>query len=153
MRYLIFLSFLLPGCVFAGDIPRDELILPIAKKVYRLTDDYIDRGIADGLQDGDLLPAAADTLTASNDALRVAFDTEERARVIAIDWQSLVPWATRGVTDMIDDGKISEGAATSLYQRIVNWRDAMAMLEEREGFDMTLRAHKPLNPRTELGIL
>ena len=92
-----------------------------------------------------------------------------------MDWRSLVPWAIRGIADMVDDGEISEGVATSLYQRVVNWRDAMAMLGERVGLprvtprgpvfhykdslgrsfryvgrDRTIR--KRLDPRNELGL-
>ena len=115
----------------AGVKARDNVLLPIANIVYENVRTDIDRGIADAVEDGDLTASAAASATALADSLGSILDSGDRAQLAGFPWLTLEAYAVRGVQDMIDDGEVSEGVATVLLQRIVNFREVLAELGNR----------------------
>lgn len=115
----------------AGVRARDDALLPIAKNVYENVRSDISRGIADAVEDGDLDAAGAAAARALADRLGSILDSGDRSRLVGFPWPDLESLAVRGVQDMIDDGEVSEGVATVLLQRIVNFRDVLAELGRR----------------------
>lgn len=127
--YLILLLLLLTSCV--GIAARDEIMMPLAERIYSKVREHVLIGINDGFEKGDVTEARAKLVMDADEALLAALKAGDRAAATAVDWSLLEPWATRGVKRMIADGVISEGVATSLYQRIVNMRDLLVQLGTR----------------------
>jgi hypothetical protein len=141
--FLACLLLMVAGCT--GVQIRDNVLLPLASEIYEHVYPQIELGLADAVQDGDLTQEGADLLLAQADALREALRGQDRTQILAIDWNSLEAWAARGVQDMIDDGTISPGVATSLLQRIVNFRDLLAEL----GVRFAMGGTRPIYSTTE----
>lgn len=131
---LLILAIVLPGCI--GIAARDKILMPTGEKIYSRIYNNIDRGLKDGIEDGDLTQAEADNLYSMADALGQAFEDNDRGALLAIDWATLESWALRGIQDLVDDGVISEGVATSLYVRLLNFRDLLSQLGNRIEFGM-----------------
>lgn len=122
----ICLTLLLVGCTSTAIM--DNILVPLAARVFDLIYPQIQAGLEDAVADGDLPQEAADYLLGEATKLRDLLHAGARAKVLEIDWLSLEPWAARGVQDMVDRGVISVGVATSLLQRIVNFRDLLTEL-------------------------
>lgn len=120
------------GC--AGVKARDHVLMPIAAQVYGNVRADIDRGIADAVEDGDLTATEAATVTGMADSLGSILDSGDRSQLSTVSWTLLEPYAIRGVQDRIDDAEVSEGVATVMLQRIVNFRDVLAELGQRVSF-------------------
>lgn len=143
-NFLITLLLVTAGCT--GVQVRDNILMPLASEIYEHIYPQIELGLADAVQDGDLTQEGADLLLGQADALREALRGQDRSQVLAIDWNALEAWAARGVQDMVDDGTISPGVATSLLQRIVNFRDLLSELGVRFAWD----GSRPIYSTTEL---
>jgi hypothetical protein len=117
---------LLVGCTSTA--VKDNILMPLAAKVFDNVLPHIELGLKDAVADGDLDQATADYLLAEAKKLSEYLNQGLRDEASTIDWQSLEPWASRGVQALVDDGTISPGVATSLFQRIVNFRDLLIEL-------------------------
>lgn len=126
---LAVLILLLSSCV--GIAVRDEVMMPLAERIYKKVREHVLVGVNDGFEKGDLTEARAKLVLDADMALLGALEVGDRAAATAVDWSLLEPWATRGVQRWVADGLISEGVATSLYQRIVNMRDMLVQLGTR----------------------
>lgn len=121
---------LLAAC--AGNRARDEALNPIAKTVWPQVRADFDRGVADGLADGDLKQAAADDLLSLRDDLTSALDIGDRAGLMGIPWESkMAQWAVRGIQADIEAGTVGPNTATILLQRITNFTNTIAVLQGR----------------------
>lgn len=123
---LVMTCLLLVGCT-ATEV-KDNILMPLAAKVFDHIMPQIEIGLADAVADGEMDQAAADYLMGEAQKLSEYLNQGLREDTSTIDWTSLEPWAARGVQVMIDDGTISPGVATSLLQRIVNFRDLLIEL-------------------------
>jgi hypothetical protein len=77
----------------------------------------IDRGIQDGVDDGE----AAASLARARAGLRAmtqAVNNKDRSILTTIDVGLMKQWAYRGLQDRIDDKEISEGVAKSLRMEV-----------------------------------
>lgn len=124
--FLVLTLALLSGCT-AAEV-RDNILIPLAAEVYEHIYIEIERGLADAVEDGDLTPEGAEFLLMEARAFREALRSGDLDRILDVPWNLLEPWATRGVQKLVDDGKISPAVATSLYRRIVNFRDLLKTL-------------------------
>lgn len=120
------LSIMVAGC--AGTQFRDQILLPMAAEIYGRLYPQIELGLEDAVTDGELTQEGADFLLSEADKLREILLSGDRSRIAEVDWTALETWATRGVQRLVDDGTISPIVATSLYQRIVNFRDLLLEL-------------------------
>ena len=128
LAVLASVSILALASACAGVKARDNALLPIAKSVYESVRYNISRGIGDAVEDGDLDAAGATAATSLADSLGSILDSGDQARLAGFPWPTLEAYAVRGVQDMIDDGDVSEGVASVLLQRIVNFREVLAEL-------------------------
>lgn len=122
----VLLMIAVVGC--AGTQIRDNVLMPLAEQVFDHIYPQIEMGLIDAVKDGDLTSEAADLLRDEADKLKGILKNGNRSRLSEIDWRGLECWASRGVQTMIDDRTISPGVATSLFQRIVNFRDMLLEL-------------------------
>ena len=111
-----------------GVAVRDNILMPLASEIYGHIYPQIELGLADAVEDGDLPAEGAEAVLQQADLLKAVLQAGDRVATLEVDWSQLEPWAARGVQDMIDDGTISPGVATSLFQRIVNFRDLLSEL-------------------------
>lgn len=114
------------GCT--GVQVRDNILMPLASEIYGHIYPQIKLGLADAVEDGDLTVQGGEALLEQADHLRAVLLAGNRAGTLEVDWSLLEGWAARGVQTMVDDGTISPGVATSLFQRIVNFRDLLTEL-------------------------
>ena len=128
---LIVLPTVMIICSCTGVQVRDTILLPLAREIYEHLVPQIELGLADAVEDGDLSTEGAEALLVLSDQLREALKSGDRSQALAVDWPTLEAWAVRGVQRLVDDGTISPAVATSLYQRIVNFRDLLAELGVR----------------------
>ena len=126
--------FLLAGCAgLAGDSARERALLPALRSAWPGVAADVQRGVNDGLDDGDLTAAASDALVASGDHLGASLSStlEEAKTVTGAEWPVLHPWAARGVIDRVDDGEVGPGVAVSLNERILQFDAAIDALQGR----------------------
>lgn len=126
---LVILLLLLSSCT--GIAIRDEVMMPLATRIYKKVREHVLIGLNDGLEKGNVTEAQAKLVLDADLELLTALKAGDRAAACAVDWSLLEPWATRGVLQWVTDGVISEGVATSLYQRIVNMRELLVQLGTR----------------------
>lgn len=126
----LLLAAALGGC--AGTAAREHVALPAARTAYESVINDVERGIADGLADGELNQTQADALNAQAQQLRIALafnDLDEAApAIVAAAWPVLKPWAERGVADRLEDGEIGPGVAASFTERINNFTEALGKI-------------------------
>jgi hypothetical protein len=135
-RAILALSTLLlvVGCAgSAGNAARERALLPALRSAWPGVEADVQRGVNDGLDDGDLTGSASDALMASADRLEKSLSAtiEEAKSVTGKEWPALHPWAARGVMDRVDDGEIGAGVAASLNERIVQFDAAIDALQGR----------------------
>jgi len=137
-KILIFLAL---ACLLAvsctSTAVKDNILTPLAARVFAHIVPHIELGLADAVEDGDLLQESADLLLAEAYKLRDYLNEGLRDEASSIDWTALEPWASRGVQAMIDDGTISPGVATSLFQRIATFRDLLIELNSLISWNTT----------------
>lgn len=111
---------------------RDEALLPAAELAWGDSASGVrsdlERGIADAVEDGDLLDSAAlDALVLDLD--EVLSLGGSRVLLRQIPWDVLRPYAARGIQDRVDDGEISQMIADlSFTERLEQFSLAFAQL-------------------------
>jgi len=107
--------------------------LPALRSAWPGVEADVQRGVNDGLDDGDLKGEAANALVASSDRLEASLSTnlDDARAVTTIEWPLIHPYALRGVLDRVDDGDIGAGVAASLNERITQFDAAIDALGGR----------------------
>lgn len=102
---------------------RTGILMPTAETAFGSIKSDLVRGIADGVEDGDIDESKAGGLRGAVDALEDALRSRdvERIRAEGGAWIELKGWAIRGVQDRVEDGELSPGVATSFLERILNF--------------------------------
>lgn len=120
MLLITTLLLLAPGCLSAK--AKESAVLPAARGAWVGVRADVELGIehAPDASINDVGPAVAQLDSALASGLR--------AELMLVRWQVIEPYAVRGVQWRVASGEISEMVATSFYQRIVNFSDALAML-------------------------
>lgn len=122
MKNLLLMAFLVVASTTSclSQRARDQALLPAMSLAWVGVRADLERGLADAVEDGDLLDQAPlDGLVAQLDA---ALDSGSRAQLVLIPWEStLLPYAERGIQDRIDDGEMSDLVAESLRERLRNF--------------------------------
>jgi hypothetical protein len=122
------LLLLLPSCVSAKVKP--QVLFPPAALTWPAVEEDFDRGLADGVADGDLTTAAAGALRAEGDRFEDALEQRDLAGLRGVPWElGLQPWAARGVEDKLADGEIGPGVATSLRGQLEDFTTIILQLQ------------------------
>ena len=122
------------GCAgSSGNAARERALLPALRSAWPGVEADVQRGVNDGLDDGDLKGEAANALVASSDRLEASLSTnlDDARTVTSIEWPLIHPYALRGVLDRVDDGDIGAGVAASLNERITQFDAAIDALGGR----------------------
>lgn len=114
----------------AGTQVRDKVLEPAAGMAWDGIRDEISRGIADGIEDGDIGSAAADALRGEIALIDLAFDQDNTDSLADAKWLMLRPWAERGIDDKVEDGDIGPGVAQSFKERLVQFTKALEKLKD-----------------------
>lgn len=128
----IALAASLTSCLSGSKAARDEGLLPAASLAWG-NDDYgvrsdTLRGIADAVDDGDLVDAGA--LLGFVDQMGDALEARDRSALRTVPWATLSPYAERGIQDRVDDGEMVEQAAVFLTRRLENFNRAIEVLTD-----------------------
>ena len=92
--------------------------------------DYI-RGIADGVEDGDLDATAAQMLYDQGYNLGEILSREDVEALYLIPWGATMrPWADRGVADKLEDGEVGPLVADELLEQIINFTTVIQSLKD-----------------------
>ncbi len=123
MRHLLLAVLLLPSCAASRTI--DLTLIPAVQSAWPNVRADLELGLEVGeIPENSAL--AGKLLTLDN-----AIQTGNGHVLRANDWPSLEVWAVRGVLERIHRGELSEGVATSLYERILRFGEAMDTLAGR----------------------
>lgn len=90
--------------------------------------DYL-RGIADGIEDGDLTPSDAGVWKSRGDNMSEALEAKDTALLIYAPWQTMKPWAARGIDDAFEDGDIGAGVKASLVEQLAQFTSTISKLQ------------------------
>lgn len=135
MKWLALSCLLLAsGCAgSSGNAARERALLPALRSAWPGVEADVQRGVNDGLDDGDLQGEAASALIASADRLEESLSTnlDDARAATTIEWPLIHPYALRGVLDRVDDGDIGAGVAASLNERITQFDAAIDALGGR----------------------
>lgn len=127
---LALVCVLLASCV--GTRARNDALLPAARMAWPQVRVDFDRGVADGLADGDLSPAQADVARTEADALGSALSSGDRVALISVLYDSEIrPLASRGISAALGAGEIGPNGALLLMERLTNFSAAILVLQER----------------------
>jgi hypothetical protein len=126
---LAFLALaLLPGCASRGVRPR--VLFPPAALTWPAVEEDLHRGLADGVEDGELTEEAAQLLRAEGDELEAALDARDLMGVRVVAWEEgLEPWAARGIDDKLADGEVGPGVADSLRGQLEDFTTVVLQLQ------------------------
>lgn len=126
MKKLLIVALLLASC--AGTKARNDVMLPIAQKVWVNVQVDYEAGLADGLADGDLTePYSLELFTLGNEMTAAL----ELGDVDSIPWSSVMrPWAVRGVQSAVEAGELGPNGSLILFQRIANFTAAISSLTD-----------------------
>ena len=87
-----------------------------------------ERGLADGVEDGDLVADSAAILRMEGHALEEALDNRDRDALRGVPWPAMEEWASRGIQDKLSDGEIGEGVAMSLRGQLQDFSTTLNRL-------------------------
>lgn len=120
------------GCAAlgTGDSTREKALIPLRASWPGVSSD-VERGIQDGIDDGDLPAEGASDLRNAAQAIEATLRANdlEAVQESTIRWASLRPWGDRGIDDRIDDQEIAEGAGKSLTERLNQFDAAITALQ------------------------
>lgn len=109
---------------------RDEALLPAVNLAWGDSEagvrSDVERGIADAVEDGDLLDSSV--LDAVVGQIQDALAEGDRFELRTIPWALLAPYGERGIQDRIDDGEMGEMVAESLRERLRNFTKGFTVL-------------------------
>lgn len=92
--------------------------------------DY-ERGIQDAIDDLELSAQSSVVLHQDADRLETALAEKDRGILLAVPWDAMAPWASRGIEDKLEDGDIGPGVAVSLREQLVNFTATIHRLQGR----------------------
>lgn len=90
-----------------------------------------ERGLADGVEDGELAPDSAAILRMEGEGLGVALDNQDRAALRGIPWPTMREWAARGIEDKAQDGEIGPQVADILHGRLDDFSNVLQRIMSR----------------------
>lgn len=123
----------LPAAGCAGKIARDEVLTPALRLAADGVREEVFRGLADAVSDGDITPAESNSMSTQVAGLWFAIAQQDREAIaerIPV-WETVRPFAVRGVQDRVDDAEIGAGGASSRLERIQLFGEALTRLSER----------------------
>lgn len=120
---LFALTLLVASC--AGPRSKAITLFPAAVTAWTAVAEDYDRGVDDGIADGDLSLPDATELRGFAEKLTTALNARDVTGVRAVPWITMRPWAVRGIDDQLEDGEIGPGAAASLHEQLVNFTTAI----------------------------
>lgn len=127
---LALVAVLLASCI--GTRARNDALLPAVRVAWPEVRVDFDRGVADGIADGDLTEIEAITLRSEADRLDLALTAGDRVKLTNVLYDSEIrPWASRGITAALDAGDLGPNGAMLLTERLSNFSAAILVLQER----------------------
>ncbi len=118
---------LFASCI--GSRSKSATLFPAAELSWpAVQEDYL-RGVADGVEDGELVEPAAASLRSSGDKLGAALTARDVSTLRTISWPSMAPWAQRGIEDKLQDGEIGPGVRLSLLEQVANFTTTITKLQ------------------------
>lgn len=122
---------LLGGCS-AGQIARDEVLMPAIMLAADGVKSDCYRGITDAVADGDLEQAAADEIHIRGAGFWWVIAERDRDGIVERFpvWVELRPYGERGIQDMVDDIEIGVAGAASRIERLDLFEEALYRLAE-----------------------
>jgi len=127
---LALVCVLLASCI--GTRARNDALMPAVRMAWPEVRVDFDRGVADGINDGDLTEMAAIGLRSEADRLNNAITSGDRIALINVLYDTEIrPWAGRGITAALDAGEIGPNGALLLQERLGNFSAAILVLQER----------------------
>lgn len=124
---ILAIGALLPSCI--GSRTKPLALFPPAQLTWPAVEEDLARGIADGVEDGDLTQDGANEMNTHTLAFGAALDAHDLEGVRRVPWSAMAPWAERGIADKIDDGEISPGVAASLREQLSNFGETIRLLQ------------------------
>jgi hypothetical protein len=123
----IALSFVPSSCT--ANRTKPAVLFPPAQLTWPAVQEDLQRGIADGVEKGDLPSEASNTLLAECQQLGAALNARDLEAVRQAPWSLLEPWADRGIADKLADGEIGPGVAVSLREQLGNFTNTITNLQ------------------------
>ena len=125
---MVMVLVLVAGC--AGTKARTEALNPVAIATWNNVRMDYERGVAAGLDAGEIEEVRASTLRGFGDLLSASLASGDRDSLSEVPWTvEMVPWAKRGVHEAVVAGELGPNGATLLYQRIQNLTDVLLTLQ------------------------
>lgn len=155
-RLLLLLA--LTGCATTQAI--DLTLLPAAQEAWPSVRADIEMGVTGALELGEITDVEAASIRQEMDTLTTGL-AESHFLIAGVDWPTLEGWGVRGIQRRVEIGQISEGVATSLYERLLNFRNTVAILSGRMALSERPAVRPPLGSdwfeahgyvRDELGV-
>lgn len=127
---LALVAVLLASCI--GTRARNDALMPAVRMAWPEVRVDFDRGVADGLADGDLTEMAAISLRSEADMLTDALEAGDRFKLYNVLYTTEIqPWASRGIQAALDAGDLGPNGAMLLTERLSNFSAAILVLQER----------------------
>jgi hypothetical protein len=120
-------AFVAQSCL--GPKVDDLALFKPAQLTWPAVENDLLRGIEDGVEDGDLTVAGAETLHIHGDSMEAALRDKDRDALRLVPWGTLEPWADRGIVDKEADGEIGSGVAASLREQLANFTTVITKLQ------------------------
>lgn len=116
------------GC--AGSRARSNALLPAASAAWSGVRVDFERGVADGVSEGDLGAVGAEDLRTLADVLETSLSEGDVISLREVPWQDkMAPWAVRGIAVELAAGEVGPNGANVLLQRVSNLTAALLVLQ------------------------
>lgn len=112
----------------ATEVVDDLVIFEPAQLAWSDIRDDLDRGFADGENEGTLDADAAAGLRAARDNLEAAIRDKDRDALRMVPWHTLKPWAERGIDAQLSAEIVGPGVAESFHEHLRNFDLTMQRL-------------------------
>jgi hypothetical protein len=131
MRTIALVVLALAASACAGAKAREHVLLPAVRMAWPAVQDDVLRGIEDGIADGELTSMQVAELQSRTFHLGMTITASYDPDAFAVaGWNTLEPWAHRGIQDRVDDHEIGPGVAESFRERVLNFSAAIERLAE-----------------------
>lgn len=161
MKTLILMTVLLTSC--AGDRTRQEALLPAMQMAWPQVQYDYEYGVLDGLEADEINDTEWEMWVARGESLSVALGLgvtldESVPSIETTPWDTMEPWAVRGIQAQLNDGELGANGAMIIVQRLHNFTAAMEIMQGKnlELIDgiwvpMCLRRNHPPHSVVEMG--